>query len=149
MFWTIFTQENDYQKICCESQVWHFWASQYKKVIESIQRKAAQLVIGLEGRAYEERMRTLGLSSLVWKRSRGDLVAPCIFLSRENGEGGIDLFSLEISDWMHGNNTKLFWGGLGWHLEKLFCCECGHTLERASSLGSWCPIAVSSQEASG
>lgn len=120
MFWTIFTQENDYQKICCESQVWHFWASQYKKVIESIQRKAAQLVIGLEGRAYEERMRTLGLSSLVWKRSRGDLVAPCIFLSRENGEGGIDLFSLEISDWMHGNNTKLCWGGSGGHLEKLF-----------------------------
>lgn len=72
-----------------------FWAPQNiadLNIFEGIQRKVTKLVKGLEGMSDQERLRTLGLSSLEKRRIGDDLIALCNSLRRENGEGGNGLF---------------------------------------------------------
>lgn len=66
---------------------------------------ASEEVEELEGLSCEER--ALGLSSLEKKRLNFDFVALCSCLRRGHGEGSADLFSLESSDRMHENGSKM------------------------------------------
>lgn len=70
------------------------------KVLKCIQRKAAKLEVGLEGKSCKEHLRALGLSSLEEGRLRGDFTAPYSLLRRGSGMGGADLFSLVSSGGM-------------------------------------------------
>jgi len=48
-----------------------FWALQYRKgnkLIECVQRRATKMAKGLEGKAYEKQLRSLGLFSLEKRR---------------------------------------------------------------------------------
>lgn len=76
-----------------------------------VSREENKLVNRPEDMSYEERLRTLVLSSLEKRRLRNDPIALFNFLRRARGEGSAIVFSV-TNDRMHGNGTKL--GGLDW-----------------------------------
>ncbi|KAJ7409717.1 hypothetical protein WISP_112912 [Willisornis vidua] len=89
-----------------------FWAPQYKKDIklfESIQR-ARKMVKGLEGKPYEEWLRSLTLFGLEKRRMRVDLIMVYSFLMRGSREAGIDLFSVVTSGRNQVNGLKVCQG---------------------------------------
>jgi len=91
------------------------WNPQHKKdmdVLEQVQRRATEMIRGLEYLSYEDRLKKMGLFSLEKRRLQGDLIAAFQYLKgayRKDGEG---FFTRVCSDRTRRNGCKLKEGRL-------------------------------------
>ena len=72
-----------------------FWSPQHKKdmeLLEQVQRRATEMIRGLENFPKEDRLRQLGLFSLEKRRLQGDVIAAFQYLNEAYRKAGEGLF---------------------------------------------------------
>ncbi|GAB0188207.1 hypothetical protein GRJ2_001286000 [Grus japonensis] len=113
------------------------WGPQNKtdmELLEQVQRRAMEMIRGLEHFSYEDRLRDLGLFSLEKRRLRGDLIAAFQYLKRTYRKAGEGPFMRECSDRTRGSGFKLKEGRFRLDIKKKF-----FTVEMKYYTGTGCP----------
>lgn len=87
------------------------WGPQYitdQKSIEKVQRRATKLIHGLYYTSYFDRLVTLNLPSLQYRRFRGDMIIVYQLLHKQLNIDTSDLFTIATTTATRGHNFKLF-----------------------------------------
>ena len=86
------------------------WGPQYRKdveLLERVQRRATEMIRGLEHLSYVERLKELGLCSLEQRRFWGDSIVAFQYLKEVYKQEGERLFMRVDSDRTSGSGFKL------------------------------------------
>lgn len=86
------------------------WSPLYKKdvlLLENVQRRATKMIPGLSDLPYEDRLRTLKLPSLVYRRLRGDLIEAFKYTHNMYDVNREHLLPSDVGDRTRGNSYKL------------------------------------------
>ena len=73
-------------------QAWSPWYAKDVELLEGVQRRMVNQVVGLKSPTYEGKLSELGLTTLEERRSRGDMIQVWKYLHGQN-PGGDQLFS--------------------------------------------------------
>ena len=92
------------------SSVWAPHLVKHVEALESVQRRATKLVPGLSNLEYSERLKTLKLPTLAYRRIRGDMIQTYKILHKEVGyDKSLPPFlKSAITKNLRGNSEKLF-----------------------------------------
>ena len=66
--------------------LWGPFYARDKKSVESVQRRATKLIPELREKSYQERLQALDLTSMEYRRNRGDMIQNLQWLSKDEGQ---------------------------------------------------------------
>ena len=88
------------------NQVWHPSLQKHIDMVENVQRRATKLVPGLRDMSYEERLRTLDLPSLAYRRLRGDMVEVFKIMNKKyNSQLAQEIFTVNRRGTRHNDQN--------------------------------------------
>ena len=89
------------------SQAWCPWTACDRELLEKVQRRTVAMVTTLpRGMSYAEKLKILGLTSLVERRERGDMIQMFRCLGGQDSVGYEPFFTLEIEAQRDGPPTR-------------------------------------------
>ena len=88
--------------------VWYPYLFKHSRALEAVQRRATKLVRKLEHLPYEDRLRSLKLPSLLYRRIRGDLILVYKLLSSDSISDSYPLLVMSDCTNTRGHDLKLY-----------------------------------------